>query len=105
MKKYLIILRILIAIILLFQIGGCQDKSNIKNEIEITKNKIRAIDKAIYKLQRERAQLLAVRAVGGEDIYALAKMRVQRDIDPVIYQLNSEREILIVRLESLMNKL
>jgi hypothetical protein len=105
MRKYLIILRILIAIILLFQIGGCQDKSNIKNEIEITKNKIRAIDKAIYKLQRERARLLGVRAVGGGHLYGLAKTLVERDIDPVIYQLNSEREILIVRLESLMNKL
>jgi hypothetical protein len=72
---------------------SCTNKNEVKLQIEETKKQIRLIDEQIYQLEAKRGFI-------GEES-SVSRIR----IDPVINRLKSERNILLIKLNSLFEKL
>ncbi len=98
MRKYLA-LSLCILFVLLLTIS-CTNKKEIKLQIEDTKKQIRIIDDQISQLETKIAVMKAATGTNplGENV-AHAKL------DPEINRLKSEREILMVKLKALYEKL
>ena len=96
-KVLLMIYFLLIALL----IAGCQNRAAIEKEIRTTKIKIRFLDGKIYDLERKKAYsgFLLDRGLGGFAISAAA------NIDAQISVLKSEREMQIIKLKDLMERL
>lgn len=86
-----------ISIFILFA-SSCTDKQQIESDIAGTKRQIELIDNEILLLQKKKSKHLSFNS-------DLGNLIVRTRIDPEIYQYERARELLIIKLESLYNKL
>ena len=113
-------LPLILAVLCTFILIGCEDKSKIREEIKSVESQIIKIDKAIsYLIEQKRETNTPAITVYPEDRsysgrivdHALQEllneptMIQNRRIDAQINELKSRREILMVRLKTLMEKL
>jgi hypothetical protein len=101
-NKMLIMLYSCIIVMFLF---GCQNKEAIKKEASETTNKIRMIDQKIYDLQRKKAVFTGAMNLADSNGIKGATSSMIVDVDAQIKTMESERELLVMKLDKLMDKL
>lgn len=85
-------------LISIFLATSCTNKKEIESEINGIKRQIQLIDNEIHLLEQEKAKLATFGSDTGE-------MIVRTKVEPEIYQYERARELLLIKLESLYQKL
>lgn len=91
-----------LCICLFFFVIACTDKNEIQLQIDETKKQIRIFDEQIYQLEQKRALLSAVT---GNRPNGMGEKISRIGVDPEIQRLQSERQLLLLKLNSLYEKL
>jgi hypothetical protein len=78
--------------------SSCTDKKQIESDIAGTKRQIELIDNEILQLQKKKSRHLSFNNEVND-------MVVRIKIDPEIYKYERARELLLIKLESLYQKL
>ena len=84
--------------IILSLLSSCTNTKEIELDIDMTKKQIELIDHEILQLKIKKNKYIASNS-------ALLHRIVLTKIDPEIYQYESSRELLLIKLESLYQKL
>jgi len=84
--------------ILILLTASCTDKKQIESDIAGTKRQIELIDNEVLQLEKKKSRFLAFNSELGDTV-------IRTKIDPEIYQYERARELLLIKLESLYQKL
>ena len=96
MKIYLKFFLFISLIVLLS--SSCTDKKQIESDIAGTKRQIELIDNEIIQLEKKKGRFLS-----SDDSFGNTVVRTR--IDPQILEYERARELLLIKLESLYQKL
>ena len=91
----------LLCICILILVIACTNKKEIELQISEIKNQIRLIDEQIFQLESKRGLLSSID--NRPDSFGEKISRIK--INPEINRLKSERELLLLKLKSLLEKL
>jgi len=84
--------------LIILMCSSCTDKKQIESDIAGTKRQVELIDNEILELQKKKSRHLSYNSELGD-------MIVRTRIDLEIYQYERARELLLIKLESLYQKL